>query len=352
MLRSISALALTAGTAMADAPTVVTDIAPIQSLTAIVLGQTPDVILPPGADPHDFALRPSDGQALAAADLVVQVGPALTPWLSDPIATLAPQARLLVLMDEQGWEPVLIADDDHDHDDDDHAGDDHDDHDDHGDDDHDDAHDDHDHTDDHDHAEDTHDHDEAHADDEAHDHDDDAHDHDDDHAGHDHGPVDPHAWLDPAVVRVWMAAITEAVSELDPENDMTYLTNGTNAAIELMELEKAVKAELAGMSRPIIWPHDAYGYFQRAFDLDFFGSIAPGDGATPGPARLQELQVLAQEQPVCILSDASVPESLGQVVGEGADARYASIDLLGHADQDYFETMMILATTLAECAAP
>lgn len=318
MLRSISALALTAGTAMADTPTVVTDIAPIQSLTAIVLGQTPDVILPPGADPHDFALRPSDGQALAAADLVVQVGPALTPWLSDPIATLAPQARVLVLMDEQGWEPLLTGDDDHEGDADDHAGDD----------DHDD--------DDHAGGEHDHDHDESHADDEA----------------HDHGPVDPHAWLDPAVVRVWMAAITEAVSELDPENDMTYLTNGTNAAIELMDLERAVKAELSGMSRPIIWPHDAYGYFQRAFDLEFFGSIAPGDGATPGPARLRDLQVLAQQQPVCILSDTAVPESLGQVVGEGADARYASIDLLGYADRDYFETMMILATTLADCAAP
>jgi zinc transport system substrate-binding protein len=335
---------------MADTPTVVTDIAPVQSLAAIVLGQTPDVILPPGADPHDFALRPSDGQALAAADLVVQVGPALTPWLSDPIATLAPQARVLVLMDEQGWEPLLIADDDHDHDDDDHDDDGHDD----------DGHDEgHDHDDDHsrdddhdaDHG-DAHDHDEGHEHDE-HDHSEaETHDNGDDHAGHDHGPIDPHAWLDPAVVRVWLAAITEAVSELDPENDGVYLTNSTNAAMELMELEKTVKAELSGMSRPIIWPHDAYGYFQRAFDLDFFGSIAPGDGETPGPARLRDLQVLAQQQPVCILSDTSVPESLGQVVGEGADARYASIDLLGHSDQDYFETMMILATTLAECAAP
>ena len=62
----------------------------------------PGLILPPGASPHGYALRPSEARLLQEADLVVWVGPALTPWLADPIATLAPEAALLTLEDAPG----------------------------------------------------------------------------------------------------------------------------------------------------------------------------------------------------------------------------------------------------------
>ena len=69
-----------------------TDIAPVQSIAARVMAGIgePGVILPPGASPHGYALRPSEARVLQEADLVVWVGPDLTPWLADPIAALAP----------------------------------------------------------------------------------------------------------------------------------------------------------------------------------------------------------------------------------------------------------------------
>uniref|UniRef100_A0AAN0M8D8 High-affinity zinc uptake system protein ZnuA n=1 Tax=Yoonia rhodophyticola TaxID=3137370 RepID=A0AAN0M8D8_9RHOB len=69
-----------------------TDIAPIHSLVAQVMGDlgSPDLLLPPGADPHDFALRPSDADKLANSDLIIWVGPELTPWLEDPLNALCP----------------------------------------------------------------------------------------------------------------------------------------------------------------------------------------------------------------------------------------------------------------------
>ena len=74
------------------APRVAADIAPVQSIAARVMAGVgePGLILPPGASPHGYALRPSEARLLQDADLVVWVGPALTPWLADPIATLAP----------------------------------------------------------------------------------------------------------------------------------------------------------------------------------------------------------------------------------------------------------------------
>ena len=61
----------------------------------------PGLILPPGASPHGYALRPSEARLLQDADLVVWIGPALTPWLADPIATLAPTRRSSTLADRR-----------------------------------------------------------------------------------------------------------------------------------------------------------------------------------------------------------------------------------------------------------
>ncbi len=79
---------LTAAPARAEVPKVVTDVAPVQSLAALVLGDlgTPGVLVGNGSDPHDYQLRPSQMGALSGADLVIWVGPELTPWLSTVVA--------------------------------------------------------------------------------------------------------------------------------------------------------------------------------------------------------------------------------------------------------------------------
>nr|WP_235438829.1 zinc ABC transporter substrate-binding protein [Candidatus Rhodobacter lobularis] len=190
---------LLGSTAMADVPSVAVDIAPVHSLVARVMQGVgePDLIVPAGASPHEFSLRPSQAGALQGADLVFWMGEGLTPWMEDALETLAGDAAVTTLLeiDETSLlefrEGALFEAHDHDDhgDDGDHDG--HDDHDDHdGHDDHDDhdGHDDHD-----DHAEDEHDDHDDHAEDEHHDHDghaEDKHDDHDDHAEDKHGDHD------------------------------------------------------------------------------------------------------------------------------------------------------------------
>ena len=70
--------------AQADPLKIVTDIAPVQSLVAQVIGNRGEVsaLLEPNSDPHHFQLRPSQSRDLARADLLVWVGEPLTPWLA------------------------------------------------------------------------------------------------------------------------------------------------------------------------------------------------------------------------------------------------------------------------------
>jgi zinc transport system substrate-binding protein len=113
-----AALLLAAAPAVAEAPIVLADTAPVQSLVAMVMGDlgTPGLIVAPGTSPHDASLRPSEAQALAGADLIVWTGDAFLPWLGESIVSLAPQARVLSLLDTDGWEPLAAADDHgHDH---------------------------------------------------------------------------------------------------------------------------------------------------------------------------------------------------------------------------------------------
>ena len=97
-------LLLTLPLRAAAEPTVVASIAPVHSLVARVMqgAGDPYLLLPPGASPHDHALRPSDAAALDRAALVFWVGPGLETWLERPLSTLAAGARVIRLADTPG----------------------------------------------------------------------------------------------------------------------------------------------------------------------------------------------------------------------------------------------------------
>jgi zinc transport system substrate-binding protein len=99
-VRTLLVVLLLAPPAWGKPPRVVADIAPVHSLVAMVMAgvATPDLILRADASPHANALRPSQARALQGADLVVWVGPGLTPWLEKPLRTLAPQSERLELL--------------------------------------------------------------------------------------------------------------------------------------------------------------------------------------------------------------------------------------------------------------
>lgn len=98
-------------------PQVVTDIAPVHSLVSAVMSGVgePQLLLEANADPHHLALRPSQARSLASADAVFWIGPALTPWLEDPVDALSGQARAVALMKVPGTHLIDADDDDHDH---------------------------------------------------------------------------------------------------------------------------------------------------------------------------------------------------------------------------------------------
>lgn len=324
-MRYIISLLLTSAAtlpAFAEVPDVVTDIPPVHSLAAAVMGDlgTPVLLLDRGASPHGFQLRPSQMEAVAGADLILWVGPQLSPWLEKALSARSGGTDALALLDAPGtYRQDFAAQDDDDHD---HA---------HAEDEGHDA----DHEDDHDHA---------HADD-------DDHDHADDH-GHTHTGLDPHAWLDPQNGRLWTQLIAAELSRLDPENAATYAANA-EAAIAAIDTADAEAAALLApvKDRPFIAFHDAYGYFTAHYGLTMAGTVAAGDAATPGARHLAELREAgaaclfpeAQHDPVLL---TQLAEATGATVGGALDPEGSTFD---PGPALYPGMILALARTIAAC---
>lgn len=369
-------LASAASPLWADVPAVATDIAPVHALVSQVMEGvgTPDLIVPPRSSPHGYAMRPSEARALSGADLVVWVGPLLTPWLADPLESLASSASHLALLEQPGTRVLAFREgatfEAHDHGDEgdeDHEGEEHaekgDDHEAHG----------------HDaHGHDAHG-DEAHEEHHHEKHDDEEHDHDayghagQDDAGHDapapdedhedrghdeahaHSGVDPHVWLDPQNGQLWLGQIAEALAELDPDNAAQYRENAAAAQAELAALEEDIAKTLAPVkSRPFIVFHDAYHYFEARFDIEARGAISENDARAPGAARVSELRDLVAESGAkCVFAEPQFNPGLIAAVTEGQGTGTGTLDPLG-ADLEpgaalYADLLRGMAENMAAC---
>ena len=179
-----------APTAWADAPRVVADIAPLHSLVAQVMKGvgTPDLLIEPTASPHSYALRPSQAAALEEADIVVTTSEILTPWLADPVSSLASDALVLEVMTLEGavHHDLRGDEDDYDH----------------------------------------------------------GHDHSGEHGDDD---LDPHGWLDPANAKLWIGAIETCLSAADPENSDAYGANALKAVQSLTALTARIDSQLSAV---------------------------------------------------------------------------------------------------------
>ncbi|MGB0563085.1 MAG: metal ABC transporter solute-binding protein, Zn/Mn family [Spirulinaceae cyanobacterium] len=278
----------------ADEPLqVVTTIVPMTQFTQAVAGDRAEVVqlLPNNVGPHDYQSKPTDVQAIAEADVLVQNGLELEFFLTDLIEN-AENEDLVVIDSSDGIETLAspIAHDDHGHDEHkegdahDHGHDEHkedESHDDHAHDEHEEgeAHAEHEHEEGeaHEHGHDEHGHDE-HEEDEAHDeHEEEAHHH------HAHGEFDPHIWLDPQRAIAQVENIRDGLIAADPEGEEEYTANAAAFIEQLEELDQEISDRLAPYSgQTFITFHSFALYFADRYELEAeFLVDVPAENPTP-----------------------------------------------------------------------
>ena len=170
--------------------------------------------------------------------------------------------------------------------------------------------------------------------------------------------TDPHVWLDPENAKAWLPLIAADLSRLDPDNAATYATNAAKAAEQITALDAELAALLAPVKgKPIVAYHAAYGYFASHYGLDFADSIALGDAASPGAARLAGLRAKLEAGDIlCIFPEAQHDPDLLRQMAEGTGTKIGgAIDPVGSSLDPgpgaYAALLRGIATTLADCVA-
>ncbi|MDP5307960.1 zinc ABC transporter substrate-binding protein [Paracoccus spongiarum] len=295
-------IVLIAGPALAQPPRVVADTPITASLVAQVMGDlgAPGLLLPPGSSPHHHQMRPSEAAALQSADLLVWMGPALTPWLERAAAPRG-AGRDLQLLDVPDTALRAFGEAEHDAGQDDGDG------------------------------------PEATGD-------------------HGHDGIDPHAWLDPANAAIWLRAIAGDLSRRDPGNAATYADNAAAAQARLSALDHEITGRLAPLAdRRFVVFHDAYGYFTDHFGLQPAIAVALGDATSPSAARIADVQAqIGASGARCAFPEFGHDKKLIEAAIGGSDVVMgAALDPAGAAIEGgaglYEATLRGLAETVEAC---
>lgn len=165
--------------------------------------------------------------------------------------------------------------------------------------------------------------------------------------------------MNPQNAAPWLTAIAGALAELDPGNAEAYRTN----AAQWVERIAALEVEVAEILAPVgdaglIMYHDAYGYLATAFGLNVLGTIALGDAADPGAARITAIRASLREAgAVCVFPEANHPDAYIALISEAEDGLRVggALDPEGvmlEPGVDLYPTLMReMATAIAECVA-
>ncbi|HEX9854923.1 MAG TPA: metal ABC transporter substrate-binding protein [Acidimicrobiia bacterium] len=223
----------------ADSLTVVVTTTPLGDLVRNVVGEaaTVEVLMPVGADAHEFQLSAEQVARLATADLVVVNGLGLEARMEDALETIdgAKVLALAPLLDPQPFDldassepcdPTASQDD--------HEGD----------------------------------------------------------------ACDPHVWTDPLRMVDAARIVGRRLDQLDPSAD--FSARADEYAAELMRADSEITEILSVVpagSRKIVTNHEALSYFARRYELDVIGVVIPGGStlAAPSSAELAALVDVIEE---------------------------------------------------------
>lgn len=272
----LAAAILTSGAVFSAQADVVASVRPLGFIaSAIADGVMPtEVLLPDGASPHDFALRPSDIARLRSADLVVWVGPEMEAFMTKSAAQLPPN-RQVEIATLPAVKPLLMKG-----------------------------------------GEDEHDRDHAHENDED---------------EHHHGEYNMHVWLSPEIAREAAIVIHGKLVELVPQKKQQLDANLARFEDGLTKTDKNIGTMLQPVQgKGYFVFHDAYGYFEKHFGLSPLGHFTINPEIQPGAQRLHLIRTqLVEQKATCIFAEPQFRPAVITAVAQGTKVRMGTLDPLG-----------------------
>jgi len=170
----------------------------------------------------------------------------------------------------------------------------------------------------------------------------------DDHDGHEeedkhnHGDLDPHIWLNPVYAQLQVKNIANALSNSDPTNKNYYQSNAAIYNKELDLLDSKIRTELSGCKTDFITFHNAFSYFSEEYGLTQHTIISSNDShGEVTPQTLENIISLARELNIkVIFAEESTSTKTSQVIADEIGGKVLVLSPLEIvSDETYVEKM-------------
>ena len=306
---SILSTALLGATFTAQA-TVVTSIKPLGFIASSIADGVTDteIIVPTGASPHDYNLKPSDVQKLKSAELIFWIGKDVDAFLEKSIHQVD-QQNVLAIADITGVKELLTKSEHHHHD----------------------EHESHEHS--HDHA----------------------------HDGHHHEvdenglTINWHVWYSPEISKLAAAQLADKLAEKYPSQKAKITENLANFNRTLDEQSAKIKGQLAAYQDKGFYVfHDAYGYFNDAYGLKQTGAFTINPLVAPGAQTLAHIKEEIEAHKVsCIFAEPQFTPKVIDTLSKNTGVHVGRLDPIGDGislgKNAYGNFMQFTADSYAEC---
>lgn len=272
-------------------PRVVVTLKPIHSLAAKVMENiaTPELLLPDGASPHTYQMKPSTLKQLNEANVIVWIGPSLETFMQKNMSDLHPSQTLLTLSQLKNLKtlPQRRGREWQDH--------------------------------------------------------------------HHNHAIDPHLWLSLENASLIVDAISNTLSQQDPNNRSRYQANADQAKKELIALQTRLQTQLASLHQiPFLVYHDGYQYFEKEFNLNAKGTLLANPHLPLSAYGLKKIKEQIQSQHIhCVFRETEFSDKLIEENLKDLNVKIIELDPLGvyfpAGPRHYFQTMEALGNDLQKC---
>ncbi len=149
---------------------------------------------------------------------------------------------------------------------------------------------------------------------------------------------DPHVWMTPALWKLVVTEVQEALTAARPEAAEIF---AANAAAHIADLDRLIAyggdvlARVPAQNRVLLSAHDAFGYFGRDYGFDVLGIQGISTQSEAGLNRIGELVDLLVERDIkAVFVESSVSDRSVRALIEGAAARGHEVAIGGELFSD------------------
>jgi len=256
---------------------VITSVKPLGFIAAALTNgvTNTDILLPDGASPHTYSLKPSDLVKIKSADLIIWIGEDMEAFLPNFLKNID-SSKQLELVDDPNIVALLKTG--------------------------------------HPHGEESDENDHGHSLDE-----------------HRHGQFDMHIWLSPKIAKIAAQIIHDKLVVIYPEKSDLLDKNLSIFIKKLKETEQIIAKKLNNVQNKGYFVfHDGYGYFETEFNLNHLGSFTINPAIQPGVKKIYEIQrELSHKNAVCVFREPQFSPAIVNKLVDGTHVNVGELDPLG-----------------------